>query len=520
MPETGRQWRRLEQALGRTDLDFSGRMVAVNTLAGRAADAPDQVRISTVGALSALLCDGRHLKETQALAFFRAAAGALAGIAGCRRSTRQCRQAAREALLAAMKYAARPGRRAAAEALGGLPLAIRGPDPPSPPQRAAAIGWKTLLKQAGVSRQAQPAAFGRSRVFAAAGRLLVVKEARTEAGCRLLAAEAAWMVYLRAMHSRFTRRFDIPEPITLPGGHLFSLDRIGTAPDPGRPRKAIAFFAHADYFRYPNEPGVDAETLVEVLARNSWLLGRLAGLGIVHTAPIPLFHNRAQAHRRADGGIYEWPRAGRLDRWLSSSRYPNISAAGLRDFEHLTPVRRSRRPLFLHVGTHLIGLMLVAASYFRRRDLARVGRQEDGRPCDARELFDPVLLKRLIHAVLAGYFEGFVGRGGDGTHFDLDLLAARMIEEMGVDRHMEEVFRVADQQRLTEARFRRVLADGGLSPERIRRTVKGRADITLLTGPHLGGFNGRISIPELIECVQRAAALCISERFRDETEAA
>ena len=69
-------------------------------------------------------------------------------------------------------------------------------------------------------------------------------------------------------------------------------------------------------------------------------------MGIVHTAPIPLFHNRAQAWRREDRGIYEWPRGGRLDRWLSSSRHPNIAASGLRDFEHLASIRRPGRQLY------------------------------------------------------------------------------------------------------------------------------------------------------------------------------
>jgi hypothetical protein len=46
----------------KTGLQVSGRMVAVTALACRAADAPDPVRTSTVGALSALLCDGRQAR--------------------------------------------------------------------------------------------------------------------------------------------------------------------------------------------------------------------------------------------------------------------------------------------------------------------------------------------------------------------------------------------------------------------------------------------------------------------------
>jgi hypothetical protein len=33
------------------------------------------------------------------------------------------------------------------------------------------------------------------------------------------------------------------------------------------------------------------------------------------------------------------------------------------------------------------------------------------------------------------------------------------------------------------------------------------------TGPHLGAFNNRISLPELTELVAAGAALCIAGRF-------
>ena len=46
---------------------------------------------------------------------------------------------------------------------------------------------------------------------------------------------------------------------------------------------------------------------------------------------------------------------------------------------------------------------------------------------------------------------------------------------------------------------------------------RGAEEITLFTGPHLGGFNQQISIPELIECVGTMAALCIYGRYLKET---
>ncbi len=515
--------RRLEADLVRTDLDICGRLVAVHALAGQAADAPRQVAESTVGAFSSLLHDARHQKETQALSLYRAAADALAVLLAGRRPPLNCRRAAADALCSVMDRGPVPARRAAAEALGGLPLAVRGPcTGEAAVEEVPCIGWETLFKRAGIPASGPGAIQGRSRVFAAGpARLFVVKEAATPEEARMLVAETDWMLRLARLKPAFPVRFDIPEPLSVSSGHLFSLNRSGPSTASSRPRRAVAYFAHADYFRYPNEAGVAAGALVEIIERCGWLLGRLAAMGIVHTAPIPLFHNRAQADRRADGGAYEWPRGGRLDRWLASSRYPNLAASGLRDFEHLEPIRRPGKRLFFCIGSHLLGLLLVGASYFRYRDPARIGLDADGRPHDARDLFDPEVLERLIRGAFSGYFEGFTGRAFSGGFcFDPTGLAARMIEEMGVDRHMEEVLRAADQERLSAAQFRNALREGGLSPDRISRAVPGRFDITLATGPHLGGFNDRISIPEIIEFVQRAAAHCICERFWSETEAA
>lgn len=46
---------------------------------------------------------------------------------------------------------------------------------------------------------------------------------------------------------------------------------------------------------------------------------------------------------------------------------------------------------------------------------------------------------------------------------------------------------------------------------------KGEQDIVMNTGPHLGDFNGRISIPELIEAIETMSALCMAGRFWSES---
>jgi hypothetical protein len=88
-----------------------------------------------------------------------------------------------------------------------------------------------------------------------------------------------------------------------------------------------------------------------------------------------------------------------------------------------------------------------------------------------------------------------------------------MIEEMGVDRHMEEIFRIADQRELSDAQFRAFLMDRGYTPEEAAAAKRGEVDISLMTGPHLGGFNQRISLPELIHAVETFSASCVAGRY-------
>lgn len=77
---------------------------------------------------------------------------------------------------------------------------------------------------------------------------------------------------------------------------------------------AIMFIAEADYFKYANEPchfQGQGNAIKEVYGRNARLLGRLTSMGIIHTAIIPLFHNRVQRTRRRDQGFYVWEQGGK-----------------------------------------------------------------------------------------------------------------------------------------------------------------------------------------------------------------
>jgi hypothetical protein len=237
-------------------------------------------------------------------------------------------------------------------------------------------------------------------------------------------------------------------------------------------------------------------------------------MGIAHTAPIPLFHNRAQRHRREDGGRYRWTHAGRLDRWLASCRYPNFGVSGLRDFEHFEFVVGRARCRYEIIGSHLISLLLVAGSYFRSKAPDRMGLDASGQPVDTRDLFDRALLQTMIGDIYRAYYEGFTGEAlPEGMPISPAHLADRMIEEMGLDRHMEEILRVVDQDAMDRFAFTSFLESRGLPRRAALRKTKGQRDIVLMTGPHLGGFNQPISLPELIDFAAAGAARCVAGRF-------
>jgi hypothetical protein len=203
-----------------------------------------------------------------------------------------------------------------------------------------------------------------------------------------------------------------------------------------------------------------------------------------------------------------------LDQWLASCRYPNFGMSGIRDFEHFRSVEGSGRHLYHHMGAQLLSLLLVAGSYFRSREGNRVGRDHLGRPEDARDLFDFALMERTIRAVFEEYYHGFVGkRLSWPLAFDSKRLTQRMVDEMGVDRHMEEILRVVDQDAMSEEEFKAFLQERGYDFKEADGLRKGRGDITMETGPHLGGFNERISLPEMIEAVGAISGVCIAERY-------
>lgn len=517
----------LERRLGHEIWGFTATYLAVCDLHGLIKVRPSIGCAETIAVLEGVLRSTDFVSETQALFLYRQAADALVTIV----------MDSEGAVLASHALATLENllgqtqghsHRASAEALGSLPVCVQGPCLSRQSlQGVPLVDWDELVDKNESLPGACPLLLGRSLVVATGGPdlVLVVKLAQDKQAVQWMYEEAIWMEWLRDGKISFPVRFDIPEPIKVRDSYVYRLDNL-----PSEARQAVdadgecygmAFVAPRDYFAYPNDhrPGrrLSPDQFLSVMSRNAWLFGKLASHGIIHSAPIPLFHNRVQRDRRSDGGYYEWQRGGRLDRWLDSCRYPNFGVTGVRDFEHLMSFSGSSRQLCGHIGTELLGLLLTAGSYFRNKDHERMGIDEKGNPVDARDLFDKSLFEEVIHGIFSNYYSAFCGKDLErDPPFGLNYLVSRMIEEMGVDRHMEEILRVVDQEGMSEGIFREFLLSRGCREGDIENLTKGEQDIVIHTGPHLGGFNERISLPELIESVSAMSALCIAGRWSTE----
>jgi len=518
----------LENPLKEGTLNFAATYMALGDLHSLVETYPGVAHFETVTAFKQVLKSPDFTSETQAFFLYKKAAEALTFLvtntAGSPLAFHSLTTL--QGLLGATKG---HSHRASAEAIGSLPLSVGGPKiDGNITKEIPRITWREILDKEKIACRENTIVLGRSLVayIDKTDSLLAVKLVSSEDYIESASREAAWMEKLRSNGHSFPLRFNIPKPIKVNGSSVFKLRKIPEdifqTMGPTSDLYAIAFIAHKDYFAYPNDhrPGKQlcAEAFKEVIFRNAWLLGRLTSLGIVHCAPIPLFHNRVQRGRRPDRGLYEWQRAGRLDRWLQSCRYPNFGLTGIRDFEHIISFNGSSRQLYNRVGTQILSLLLTTGSYFRNKEPERVGFDKEGNAVDARDLFDKPFFKELVQGIFLAYYDGFTNMKFAGKiPLDFDDLICRMIDEMGVDHHMEEILRVVDQREMSDEFFKQFLKNRGYSDKDIKTEEKGVREITTYTGPHLGGFNERISIPELIDSVGTMSALCISGKFLSET---
>mgnify|MGYP006896938032 CR=1 FL=1 len=503
---------------------FSTLYMQVERLSRSLKQSTQDANWETISFFSRVLKDKSYSGQKCAYFLYRQAAMGLKSIIA-RSENREIVEAACSTLRSFSLQNMDNGCFATSQALGTLPLNLKGPKVPELPwQIQDSVTCRQIIDKAGIVPD-QGRWLGRSLVYRDQNseNLLVLKLAR-ENDCREdLLKEASWIKYLQEHYSEFSQRFDLPQIILVQDSPICSLD-FTTLPcccnfTPHPQGVTLAYLVHSDYFLYPNDPATvhkfSSEDWVEILSRNSYLLGRLSSEGILHTAPIALFHNRVQEYRRDDSGSYIWTRAGRLDRWYHSCLFPNLGVSGLRDFEHLKTHSGSAQELFRVMGEHFLSLLLIAASCFRSLRPEKMGLDENNTPVDARDLFDSDLLEQMIRTIFSSYYQGFVGSNffQKPALQNVGALAKRMIEEMGVDNNMQEILRVEDQFSMSEQEFIAFLTSRGMERDAAQRRSKGIGEISLSTGPHLGGFNQRFSLPELTDFVSGASAACVLDKF-------
>lgn len=223
--------------------------------------------------------------------------------------------------------------------------------------------------------------------------------------------------------------------------------------------RGICYIAGPDYFQYLSDPALPEKEMRSGLASCAEDLARLAGIGLIHTSLIPLFHNR----ERTIGGdcTYRWNRklAGRLDNWRESCRFPNLRRSGIADLEHIELHSQiSSQALQAYAGEHLFSISLVLGCYFCRRGS-----------------FDQKAMSQVLKDCFKRYYRALTGSepGPLDVGIDWDHLARRMAEEMGAEHASNGID-----------------APGGL---------------------HLGIHNGPFPIPELLRAVHIASTLAVLE---------
>jgi hypothetical protein len=496
--------------------DLSGAYLAVKYVAGHMDQYPDTIGAGTVDTLTGVIRSPRFDRQKQSYFLFHEAAGALTRLAG-RAGKPLSEHIIRE--LNDLLYTSQGKRlRAVNQALGELPwkpaasaTSVMAPRSVLPVDLDGlvpgfAAGWKQARWQ------------GRSLIIhTSKSTCLVLKFATSADNVTDLAREAAWLAGLQFLRGDMAAGgFDAPVPIEHQGHRVFDITSDLPVDPPSFLYRqiCIAFSPCPGYYEYPNEPGC-ARPLSwtrNVFIKNARILGRMTVKGIVHTALIPLFHNRVQQRRRNDQGAYLWEHAGRLDQWLDSCQYPNFARSGPRDFEHIEQIDTGAG-LRHYIGEHLLSFILVIGSVFRNKAPDRRGLTRDATPEDTRDLFDRAAFESMIADVSDNYFKGLCRTGLPQELLQtIPRLTGALIQTMGYDEHMEEVLRIQDQNRMTKEQYQQFLHQRGVK----KVPPQGQADILLSTGPHLGGFNQSISVPELIEYLFRFSALAVSHCFLNE----
>lgn len=505
-----------ERQLLENRLGFSAAYMAVGFIRSKVETHPDAIDDQTAEALMALAGTDRFASKKQVLFLFQAVFDTLVDmiLTGCLPGAQSLIRRLQALLVTSNGHR----NRAISQALGRLPVRMK---PAIPPASLDALPLELRFSELLAVFEPETAPvykwLGRSlHIGIGKNRLGIVKFASSRDNVRDLAMEAGWMHHLKNHPPCPGIRFQIPVPVRIRNTYLFRLrDLPADIPDADHTthHPVIAYETAPDYFHYPNswDPPVPREIISESLFRSARILGTLAAAGTFHTALIPLFHNRVQQGRRTDNGRYLWEHGGRLDQWLESCQYPNFARSGLRDFEHLE-IHENSRQLRHYIGEHLLSFILVIGSYFRNQQPLMRGTNADGTPCDTRHLFDPDFFRELLAGVVRAYCRGLIGRVPAALkRLPLRELIGLLIDKMGMDDDMGETLRIRDQEDMSDEAFIRFIRARGFTDT--ASVERGRSDLFLTTGPHLGGFNQAISVPDLIEFLFSLSGLCVSDLY-------
>jgi hypothetical protein len=301
------------------------------------------------------------------------------------------------------------------------------------------------------------------------GRTLVASLARGRLAIKLCMRERDEIRLLHeAMMQEHLQGLGLSSRLPQPLGGLFRIEGLPSwieAEIGVSHARAICYIAGPDYFQYLSDPALPEEKMKSGMASCAEDLARLAGVGMIHTSLIPLFHNR----ERTTGGdcTYRWNRklAGRLDNWLESCRFPNLRQSGIADLEHIEMHPQiSSQALQAYAGEHLFSISLVLGCYFCRS-----------------ESLDYKAMGLILKDCFQKYYRALAGHEPEPLDavIDWDHLACRMAEEM-VAEHADNG----------------IDASGGLH---------------LGMQKHLGMHNGPFPIPELLRAVHIATTSAVLE---------
>ncbi len=513
----------IELTLLNQTLGFDQIYVQVKSLFLYITQFPDTITDQTIDTLLFVIQSEQHNAQKQCYFLYREAADALLYIAKDARHAKTktiiCRI---QKLLLNCKG---KRQRAVSEALGSLPVDIKGPNIHAPNTiKILDISFKDLLEKLNTPGLETFTWHGRTLRYRLKDNTIgCIKFATSNTNIKNLVSEIQWLLFLKKETKYDNNFFHIPAPVSIKNHIAFNVIEmpqwLAEQNVVSKKYPAIVFTTIESYYHYPNEnisKNFDKKFIQKIYSKNATLLGELTSKGIMHTALIPLFHNRVQQNRRDDHGIYNWEQAGRLDQWLKSSKYPNFAASGLRDFEHLTTMKNPKK-LRHFIGEHLLGFFLVVGSTFRNKEPDNFGWDKNNQPQDVRYNFDRQFFHDTMKQVIQSYYKGICGYCFQ--HIEkafTQKLTDKLINAMGIDHHMEETLRIQDQNNMDDQTFYDFLLSRGHPRKEIRNYKRCEKDIILMSGPHLGGFNQQISVPELIEFLFCLSSMCISDRYLSE----